>query len=190
MTCRATQSLSDDHPGIAAWTLGAWTLGVWTLDMSDIDPDQLRRALGTYPTGVAIVTATAEDGRPVAMTINSFTSVSLDPPLVLWSVDRGQPLFAAFSRVDHYAVHILRHDQGELAHHFANDTGDRFRTIETRAGIAGLPILSDYCALFQCAVEARHKGGDHLILIGRVLQIELTPAQPLVYHAGDYRLLA
>ncbi len=158
--------------------------------MLKFDKRRFRDTLGSYATGVAIVTARAPDGSAVAATINSFASVSLAPPLVLWSVRRDVGPYAAFAVTGHFAVHVLHAGQAALARHFARDIDDKFDGIETHPGIAGLPLLTDHAALLQCAVEHRYPGGDHLILVGRVLMLDHRPAQPLVFHAGQFRTLA
>ncbi|MBB5016231.1 flavin reductase family protein [Rehaibacterium terrae] len=154
-----------------------------------VDARRLRDALGRYATGVAIVTARAGDGRPVGMTVNSFAAVSLAPPLVLWSAQRGVPPYDAFAVADHYAVHVLHAGQQALSDRFATPGIDRFAGLAPLDGLAGLPLLADYAARFQCAVEHRYDGGDHLILVGRVLAVDARPGEPLVYHAGRYHRL-
>lgn len=153
------------------------------------DARRLRDALGRYATGVAIVTARAGDGCPVGMTVNSFAAVSLAPPLVLWSAQRGVPPYDAFAVAGHYAVHVLHAGQQVLSDRFATLGIDRFAGLESIDGLAGLPLLADYAARFQCAVEHRYDGGDHLILVGRVLSVDERPGEPLVYLAGRYRQL-
>ncbi len=158
--------------------------------MDDFDSRRFRDVLGSYATGVTVVTTLAADGRAVAATVNSFAAVSLVPPLVLWSVQRDVGPYAAFAAAGHFAIHVLHAGQAELADHFARDIDDKFARVETRAGIGGLPLLPEYAALLQCATEHRYPGGDHLILVGRVLAVERHRAEPLVFHAGRYRSLS
>ncbi len=157
--------------------------------MDENEARQFRDALGTFATGITVVTASDTSGNPIAMTVNSFASVSLDPPLVLWSVNRAHEIFDEFAKAKHYAVHVLRHDQEHLSSHFSGDRPDKFNGVDFDRGKAQLPLLSDFCARFQCKVEHRYDGGDHLILVGRVLDMDYQPADPLVFHAGKYRSL-
>ncbi|WP_290652458.1 flavin reductase family protein [Aquisalimonas sp.] len=158
--------------------------------MTDIDSDTLRKSLGAFATGVTVVTARDPAGNAVGMTVNSFTAVSLEPPLVLWSVARGVGPVDAFSTASHYAVHVLHADQEALADHFARDRDDKFADIPFTNGIAGLPLLDDFTARFQCRVEQRLDGGDHVMLLGRVLALDHRPGEPLIFHAGGYRRLS
>jgi flavin reductase (DIM6/NTAB) family NADH-FMN oxidoreductase RutF len=153
-----------------------------------VAPDALRSALGAWPTGVSIVTGLDPAGRPVGMTVGSFAGLSLEPPLVLWSAQRGIDPFDAFERAGLFAVHLLAADQAALSDRFARPDPNRFDGVGHRPGIGGLPLLDGCGTIFQCAVEHRYEGGDHLILVGRVLQIEQQPEQPpLVFHQGRYR---
>jgi len=158
--------------------------------MSEFDERLYRDALGCFATGVTVVTARDPRGKPVAMTVNSFASVSLDPPLVLWCVNRAIGLFAAFNAARHFAVHVLPGDQDSVASHFAIDRSDKFAGVDFETRLENLPVLPNYSALFQCKVEHRYDGGDHVILVGRVLEFDHRPADPLVYHAGKFRALA
>ena len=157
--------------------------------MNEIDVGQFRSALGSFATGVTVVTSRDAKGQPVALTVNSFTAVSLEPPLVLWNIDHKSDFFEEFRQADHYAVHILRQDQEDLSQRFSAEIDNRFSDIEFETGIAALPLLSNYCARFQCKVEHRYEGGDHIILVGRVLDMDHKPEDPLVFHAGKYRKL-
>ena len=146
---------------------------------------EMRQALGTFATGVTVVTARAETGEPVAMTVSSFAGVSLDPPLVLWCAQRDIGPFAAFAAAKHFAVHVLHAGQGDLAMHFARDIDDKFTGVKVEKGMADLPLLEDHAACFQCHVERRFEGGDHLILLGRVMEIDCREAaDPLLFHGG------
>ena len=169
---------------------------------SRFDSNEFRSALGAFATGVTVVTtnvktnnATTNNAKTgagenlVGITVNSFASVSLDPPLVLWSMDKGADVFEVFNQASHYAVHILRHDQEQLSQHFATNLDNKFTGLEYELGIEKLPLLTQYCARFQCQVTKRYNGGDHIILVARVLEMDHRPAQPLVFHAGDYKKL-
>lgn len=155
--------------------------------MNGIDSRALRDALGSYPTGVVAVTTLDRSGKPIGITVNSFSSVSLDPPLVLWSIDKKSAFFDVFVRADHYAVHVLGQDQQQLSHDFSIGDPDHFADIEYDSGIAGLPLLKSCLALFQCEVRSRYEEGDHFILVGRVLDIRTNPGEPLVFVDGSYK---
>lgn len=149
-------------------------------------PAAFRQALAQFPTGVTIVTAAAESAS-VGMTVNSFASVSLEPPLVLWSVSRATPSFAAFVAADAYAVHFLAADQRDLAMRFAGRADDKFAGLDHAPGVTGAPILTGVEPLLECRVRARHDGGDHVILVGEVVHIRSRAHQPLLFHAGVLR---
>lgn len=158
--------------------------------MSDIDAREFRNAMGAFATGITVVTSTDHQSKPIALTVNSFASVSLDPPLVLWSVNRAHDIAEDFVESDHFAVHILQHDQKNFSQHFSGDRPDKFEGIDYDTGIGKLPLLCDYCARFQCKVEHRYEGGDHVILVGRVLDMDYRSVDPIIFHAGKYRRLA
>lgn len=143
-----------------------------------------RDALGRFATGVTVVTAIGARG-PVAITANSFTSVSLDPPLVLWCPARTSTRFESFVAVDHYAIHVLGADQLALCRHFARSGGD-FDAYGDDRTPEGVPALPDCLARIDCRAEARHDGGDHAILVGRVLRVTLREGAPLVFWRGRY----
>jgi flavin reductase (DIM6/NTAB) family NADH-FMN oxidoreductase RutF len=155
-----------------------------------VAPVALREALGAFATGVAVITTLGPGARPVGMTVNSFAAVSLSPPLVLWSAQRGVEPFDAFERAGYFAVHVLAEGQAVLSDRFARPDPHRFNGIPHRPGVGGVPLLDDVAALFECAVEHRYEGGDHLILVGRVLAMSHQPQRPLVFHGGTYRRLA
>ncbi|PCJ31465.1 MAG: nitrilotriacetate monooxygenase [Alphaproteobacteria bacterium] len=158
--------------------------------MSKIDIGELRKALRSYATGIAVVTTVDITGKPAGMTINSFASVSLSPPLVLWSIDRKSDLFETFAQASHYAIHILRQDQEDVSNNFATDKNDKFTRQAYEAGLSNLPLLPDYITRFQCAIEHRYDGGDHIILIGRILDMQHKPAEPLLFHDGQYKTVS
>lgn len=158
--------------------------------MNAIDPRDFRNVLGTYPTGVAIVTCRDGEGRPAALTINSFASLSLTPPLVLWSIEKTSDQFDAFAQAGHYAVNILAEGHGELSRHFATHRGDKFDGIDHYHGVEQLPLLPDCCASLQCRIVERVEAGDHIVMIGEVIEMDKGDARPLVFHQGQYRALA
>jgi len=157
--------------------------------MTRLTQQSFRLALGQYATGISIITAVDGEDTAIGMTANSFASVSLDPPLVLWSVDKASPLYAGFAAASHYAVHVLNENQQQMSHRFADDSIDKFAGLNIGRGINELPLLDQYIALLQCEVVDRHEAGDHLILIGQVLDIQLEPNDPLLFFSGGYRSL-
>lgn len=158
--------------------------------MPQLDTKEFRNALGQFPTGVTVVTTLDKEGNKVGMTANSFSSVSLDPMLVLWSIAKTSSSFDAFNETENFAIHVLSAEQKDVSNNFASkDCVDRFVTVNHEEGIAGVPILSDYNALFQCEIEARYEGGDHIIMVGRVVDFATKGSEPLVFHAGKYATL-
>ncbi len=155
-----------------------------------LDTRSLRDALGEFATGVAVVTARAADGQPVGVTINSFASVSLEPPLVLWSLGLQSPSLAVFEACSHYAVHILAADQVEWSQRFSQSQDDKFAGIATKVGAGGTPLLPGCSAWFECRSQARYPGGDHIILVGHVENFSRQEKPPLIFHGGQYRTLA
>lgn len=144
----------------------------------------LRTALGRYATGVTVVTAVAADG-PVAMTANSFTALSLDPPLVLWCPARRSARFGALVAAGHFAIHVLSHDQLDLGLHFAR-SGNDFSPHDGALTPEGAPALTGVLARFDCAAHAVHDGGDHAIVVGRVLRATFRDGAPLLFWGGLY----
>jgi len=140
-----------------------------------------------FATGVTIVTARAPDGSLVGLTANSFNSVSLDPPLVLWSLARRNGALPVFSTGSHYAINILSADQKDLAQRFATRDIDRFAGIAWREGAGGSPVLDGVAAVFECANRSQYEEGDHVIFVGEVETCSRREgAQPLIYHGGRY----
>jgi flavin reductase (DIM6/NTAB) family NADH-FMN oxidoreductase RutF len=150
---------------------------------------QLRNAFGHCATGVTIITTMGEDARPIGMTANSFTSLSLEPPLVLWSIALASSNYAAFRAARAFAVHVLRAEQAELAKVFATKDIDRFANVRCASGATGAPILPDYHACFDCTTETQYTAGDHLIIIGRVQQFDERAGAPLVFYRGRFAIL-
>ncbi|NOZ66349.1 MAG: flavin reductase family protein [Alphaproteobacteria bacterium] len=158
--------------------------------MGDINSAELRKALSSYATGIVVVSTTCDKGQPVGMTINSFASVSLAPALVLWSIAKDSIFFDVFNQVPNFAIHVLRQDQQDLSNHFAMPNEDNFATIPYDSGLADLPLLKSYISCFQCRVECRHEGGDHIIIVGQVLDFNCKPADPLIFHDSQYKSLS
>lgn len=153
-----------------------------------------RAACALFPTGVTVVTRYS-GGRPYGMTVSSFTSVSLDPPLVLVSLARNLRSLAIFESATHFAVSLLKEDQRHLSSAFARSEGDKWAGAQHRAGVhAACPILHPNLAAFECECHARYDGGDHVLLLGRVLRIERPEEEakprPLIYFRGQYRELS
>lgn len=149
----------------------------------------LRQALGSFATGVTIITTLGKNGQKVGMTANSFNSVSLDPPLVLWSLDKNTNCFEDFINASSFAIHVLAADQQDLSERFANVGQDRFNNLECSQGLDGIPILDRYSACFQCTMEHRYEGGDHIILVGKVVDFIDNQLPPLVFYRGQYKQL-
>ncbi|MBW6506701.1 MAG: flavin reductase family protein [Rhodobacteraceae bacterium] len=151
------------------------------------NPRPYRDALGRYATGVAVVTAReAGGGGPLGITVNSFASVSLDPPLVLWSAARSSLRHAHFSAAGAFAVHVLGAEQAELAYRFTRNGSD-FTGIAYTLGDLGVPLLADTLARFECVAETRYEGGDHTIILGRVIRFAAgAEAAPLVFAQGRF----
>ena len=153
------------------------------------DPVALRRALGCFVTGVTIVTARGADGRPHGFTASSFTSVSLDPPLVLVCVGEETEGLEVYRECPKFAVNVLGDSQQAISERFATEHSDRFAGVCWREGSYGSPILEGCIASLECAAWRRIEAGDHLILVGRVLVCEDSTDRPLAYWRGRYRSL-
>lgn len=153
------------------------------------DTRAFRRALGNFATGVTVVTAATEDGRKVGVTANSFNSVSLDPPLILWSIDKRSSSHEVFEAASHFAVNVLAADQIDLSNNFARSKEDRFAEIEFEAGEGGSPIFVDCSARFHCEKFQQVDGGDHWIMIGKVVAFDDFGRSPLLYHQGAYSMV-
>lgn len=157
-----------------------------------IEPAQFRQLLGCFPTGVAVITTRAADGRPVGLTCNSFSSVSLEPPLVLFSLRKQSSLRAAFAAGRGFAIHILSQDQDALSGRFASSKiADKFEGVRWHSGALGLPVLDDCLASFECSSYACHEAGDHDVLIGEVRHMGGGGSDhALVFYRGAYMVLA
>lgn len=145
----------------------------------------LREAFGQFATGVAVITTANGDGERAGVTVNSFTSVSLDPPLALWCLSNRAPSAPLFLRAGRFAVNILAADQDHLSRRFATPSADKFAGVELVP--APLPILAGTLASFVCRTERVHDGGDHHIFVGAVERYHRTEGEPLVFHSGRYR---
>ena len=161
-----------DFPRMETFTPGADTARLF------------RDALGQFATGVTVVTCNCPQG-PVGITANSFASVSLDPPLVLWSPARASKRFPHFEAADYYAIHVLEAAQLSLCEAFSRN-GTGFEGISWQKSEDGVPLIDNCLARFECQLEATHDGGDHLIVVGRVLRAAFGAGAPLVFSAGSY----
>jgi flavin reductase (DIM6/NTAB) family NADH-FMN oxidoreductase RutF len=149
---------------------------------------QFRDVLGQFATGVTIITARTRDGAFVGFTANSFNSVSLDPPLVTWSLAQRSRSLAVFQGVERYAVNVLAHHQIDLARRFSRPHADRFEGVPFRLGVADAPLIEDCVAWLECRHHALHPAGDHMLFIGEVDACAHQNVAPLVWHGGRYRL--
>ncbi|MDH2328684.1 flavin reductase family protein [Cereibacter sp. SYSU M97828] len=150
------------------------------------DPRQFRDALGAFATGVTVITTRDAAGRDVGRTANSFSSVSLSPPMVLWSLARASASHAAFHDATHFAVHVLSAEQADLSARFAGKAEDKFAGLTVARGAAGIPLLHGCTARFECVTRHRYDGGDHVIFVAEVLDFTHDPAPPLLFHGGRY----
>lgn len=140
-----------------------------------------------FATGVTIVTTLAPDGTPVGLTVNSFNSVSLTPPLVLWSLAHRAVSFGLFMQASHYAINVLTVEQREMAERFATRGADRWAGVVWQPGRSGMPVLAGAAAVFECASRSRYPEGDHTILVGEVVHsTHQASSAPLLYHGGMF----
>ena len=154
-----------------------------------IDPAELRRCLGTFVTGVTVITALDSSGVPIGMTANSFNSVSLDPPLIVWSLRINASSFPAYSQAKRFVVNILAEDQVDISNRFAKSGADRFTGVATTPGLGGVPMIEGCAAYFECSTEATYPGGDHLLFLGRVERLLGSTRKPLAFGAGRYMVV-
>ncbi|WP_454626180.1 flavin reductase family protein [Bradyrhizobium cenepequi] len=153
---------------------------------SPIDPRDFRNALGSFATGVTIVTAMAADGRPYGVTCNSFASVSLNPPLVLWSLGLFSQGLPIFQNASHFTVNVLGASQQALASQFAKSSNDKFAGVDWAPGLGNAPVIADSVANFQCRAVNRYYGGDHVIFLGAVEAYSYNGQQPLLFARGTF----
>ena len=155
-----------------------------------IDGDLFKRVLGSFASGVTIVTAQDAAGRPRGMTVSAFSSVSLDPPLVLICIDRKADALPGLQETGRFAVNILGEGQGELSRRFATKDVDRFAGVRARPGVTGLPLLEGALGVLECRVVNQHPAGDHIIFVGEVEAAAVDPAAPLLHFRGRYGAFA
>lgn len=163
------------------------------MDKEIIDTRKFRDVLGRFATGVAVVTAETEGVR-LSVTVSSFNSVSLSPPLVLFSIAKSALSFDLWQRTEHFAVTVLSEQQQDISNRFGRAGNDKWSGVAVERGVYGSPLIQNGLAYFECDVYARYDGGDHLIVVGRVLEFsanDIDPAaKPLVFYGGKYRQLA
>ena len=150
------------------------------------DSRQLRNALGRFPTGVTVITTRGPDGKREGLTANSFSALSLDPPLVLWSIVRKSASLPGFVASGHFAINVLASDQADLSHRFATPSDDKFSGLDVHEGFGGSPLLPGALASFECHTESTIEGGDHLLFVGRVHKIRYRTGEPLIFNGGKY----
>lgn len=155
-------------------------------DNSPIDPRDFRNALGTFGTGVTVVTAMSAEGKPYGVTCNSFASVSLNPPLVLWSLGMFSQGLPIFQNASHFTVNVLGLSQRALALQFAKSSGDKFAGVEWQPGLGDAPVLAGSVAQFQCRAVNRYYGGDHIIFLGAVEAYAYSGDEPLMFSRGGF----
>jgi len=152
----------------------------------ELDTAGFRRALSCFATGIGVVTTLDANGEKVGITVSSFNSVSLEPPLILWSIGLDSMSYDVFVDVEHFAVHILAKHQEDLCDRFAQRGERKFDSLTCREGLHGVPILPDFAACFECSTEHIYPGGDHKIIVGRVHRFEEKEADPLIYHRSRF----
>ena len=150
------------------------------------DARQLRSALGRFPTGVTVITTRGPDGKREGLTANSFSALSLEPPLVLWSLVRKSGALPGFLASGHFAINVLSSHQAELSHRFATPSADKFAGLDLHEGLGGSPLLSGALASFECETDSTIEGGDHVLFVGRVRKIRYRNGEPLIFNAGKY----
>jgi flavin reductase (DIM6/NTAB) family NADH-FMN oxidoreductase RutF len=155
-------------------------------DQTPIDPRDFRSALGAYATGVTIITAAGSDGKPYGLTCNSFASVSLNPPLVLWSLVLYSSSLNAFQNASHFAVNVLGASQQALAKKFAKSSDDKFNDVDWTPGLGEAPLIAESVANFQCRSVNRYYGGDHVIFLGAVESYSYNRKEPLLFARGGF----
>jgi flavin reductase (DIM6/NTAB) family NADH-FMN oxidoreductase RutF len=150
------------------------------------DPRLLRNALGRFPTGVTVITTRTPDGKREGLTANSFSALSLDPPLVLWSIVRKSGSLPGFLASGHFAINVLASSQSDVSHRFATPREDKFDGMPVEEGLGGSPLLPGAIASFECQTAQTIDGGDHVLFVGRVHKVRYGDGDPLIFNAGRY----
>jgi flavin reductase ActVB len=154
-----------------------------------MSPEQFKSALSRWVTGVTVITTRSRSGELAGLTASSFTSVSLEPPLVLFCLAHNSTSKPAFEATDGFVIHILSEGQRALSGQFAQQGGDKFAGVAWQAGLRGMPLLDGALAHLECRIAQVHSGGDHLIVVGEVERIQVREEKPLVYYRGAYHSL-
>ncbi|HEU6456199.1 MAG TPA: flavin reductase family protein [Roseateles sp.] len=152
----------------------------------DLSPAMLRQAFGSFATGVTVITTRDANGTLVGLTANSFSAVSLNPPLLLWCISLTTPSFGAFRDCSHYAINVLSADQEEISNRFANPSPNKFAGLDYSIGAGGAALLNGSIATFECRNTHRYPGGDHLIMVGEVENYRVNMDTPLLFFASKY----
>lgn len=162
---------------------------VTDLTRDAVDPLALRDVLGQYATGVTVITTVGDNGSPVGLAANSFTSVSLDPPLVLWSLSLNAPSLSAFREHSSFVINVMCEQSKDLALNFSRPSENKFEDVKWCPGLDGAPVLEQASAVLECEVVDRIPGGDHEIYLGRVRRISKSEKAPLLFHQGKFSQL-
>lgn len=155
-----------------------------------LDGRELRNALGRFATGVCLITTVNDAGEPLALTVNSFSSLSLAPPLVLWSLQNNSDVYQVYSGTPRYAINVLADGQQDLATRYARKGDHLLEERHYRVGDNGSPLIEGALLSLECSQEASHPGGDHIILVGHIEGVHLSEGDPLLFYGGAYRTLA
>lgn len=157
-----------------------------TAPSAPVDPATFRQVMGRFTTGITVITVGTDDARRAGVTVNSFNTVSLEPPMILWSLALKAPSLPLFRAHEHFAVNILAADQEAVALQFAQPAADKFTGIETAPGATGTPLIAGAMAHVECRTAHRYPGGDHEIIVGEVLSTAHFERDPLVFHGGSF----
>ncbi len=152
-----------------------------------LEPRSLRQLLGQYATGITVVTALDVNQRKIGMTANSFTSVSLDPPLILWNIAKSATHFEDFRQAEYFAINILNEDQYLESNHFSKSADDKFEGLDDVDEYMGIPILNKSLTTFVCRQYELHEAGDYYIIVGQIEACRNQMGNPLVFHNGQYK---
>jgi len=158
--------------------------------MTNVDAKVLRNCFGKFATGITVITAVAPDGTQLGLTVNSFSSLSLDPPMILWSLDKKSKSLEALEKAPHFAVNVLASDQMDISNNFARSSDDKFDDVELMKSKFDLPLLAGTVAHLECKNINRIEGGDHIIFIGQVESFDTSDKTPLLYTNGQYTIAA
>lgn len=155
-----------------------------------VDPAALRSAMSQYATGVAVVTTLTADKKPAGLTITSFNSLSLDPPLVLWSLGLTSSNLTAFKFAQYFAINILSNDLAAIGIKFAKSRSDKFSGVPITPGSGGVPLIDGALVQLECMAEGQIPAGDHILFIGRVINLNMSQGTPLIFYKSDFGVLA